>query len=173
MNCTMLAIICTQTRSDFSAAWELNFYLNLASRKLQDLRVLKYTGQWQFSNDRQISPARELSDKTCWSEQKSHALGDQIRFSPDLDIQDGVASDSPGRGRRLAGISVLPHMGQNYATIPTQNMHFVKGNQRLKLIAANATSSLKMRFRYQRFWWPLNFTDTLEMNVFLTASAAL
>jgi len=47
--------------------------------------------------------------------------------------------------------SVLPHIGQNYATIPTQNMHFVKGNQRLKLIAANATSSFKMRFRYQRF----------------------
>jgi hypothetical protein len=51
----------------------------------------------------------------------------------------------------IACISVLPHIGQNYATIPTQNMHFVKGNQRLKLIAANATSSFKMRFRYQRF----------------------
>jgi hypothetical protein len=44
----------------------------------------------------------------------------------------------------LSCISVLPHIGQNYAIIPTQNMHFVKDNQRLKLIAPNATSSIRM-----------------------------
>jgi hypothetical protein len=36
------------------------------------------------------------------------------------------------------------HTGQNYARLGNQNMHFVMGNQRLKLIAANATSSIRM-----------------------------
>jgi len=35
--------------------------------------------------------------------------------------------------RGVTCIKVLSHIGQNFATIPTQNMHFVKGNNRFKL----------------------------------------
>ena len=36
-------------------------------------------------------------------------------------------------GFKVNVLNLLSHIGQNNATIPTQNMHFVKGNQRLKL----------------------------------------
>jgi len=45
-------------------------------------------------------------------------------------------------------------------------MHFVNGNQRLKLMAEYATSSINMRFRYHKVLRSLIIPTTLELSQF-------
>ena len=69
-------------------------------------------------------------------------------------------------GKGLRALCVLPQIGRSYATIPHQNMYFVKGKQRLQLMAEYATSSINMRFRYHRVLRSLIIPATLELSQF-------
>jgi len=69
---------------------------------------------------------------------------------PDASLHIQLLSNQVALKQNLSCIILLSHPRQELATIPTQNVRFVKGKQRLKLIAENATLSFKMRFRYYR-----------------------